>query len=110
MSPQYLEELANIVDPDEYWALSLEVQRNLPPEKKAKLDAGVALRRYANLERSIRELIPTERSLLITPFTEVTVAYDFMNTPPDILMRKKDHNYRLKRKPFAQSEPDSPLG
>ncbi len=47
MTPQYLNELADLADPDRLWRLGWEAQRDLQADKRHHLDTGVALRRYA---------------------------------------------------------------
>jgi hypothetical protein len=69
MTPKYLMELADVVDPDRLWALSPLDQMALPLEKRRQLDAGVALRRHAVYVRRIRGLLGTGKSLLLTPLS-----------------------------------------
>lgn len=67
MSPEYLEELANVADPLELWRLLPRQQQELSPEQKRQLDAGVALRRYAAHIRSLNLAYKLELSYLVTP-------------------------------------------
>lgn len=83
MSPEYLEELANVADPDKLWQLSGLDQMNLPEEKRRQLDIGVALRRYASHVQHLRKLQAIERSLLITPLSENSSAHMEVDTPPE---------------------------
>lgn len=81
MTPEYVNELANLADPDEMWRLPAAEQHGLSPEKRRQLDAGVALRRHAaHLER-LRNLLGSGRSLLITPLTPNSVASKHVLTP-----------------------------
>ena len=67
MTPEYIEELANLADPDELWrTIGLE-QMKLPEDKRRQLDTGVYLRRYASHVRELQRLLGTGKSLLITP-------------------------------------------
>lgn len=70
MTPEYLEQLADLADPDQLWHLSPFAQRDLPRDKRAQLDTGVALRRHASDVRRLRALLGTGRSLLLTPLSE----------------------------------------
>lgn len=83
MAPEYLEELADIADPEKLWRMSGLKQMDLPPEKMKQLDTGVALRRYADHVRKLRELLHEKRSLLITPLSPNGTAIKSIATPPD---------------------------
>lgn len=84
MTPEYLRELADKADPDELWRLSGFAQLDLPPEKRAQLDTGVALRRYASHLRDLQALHGTGRSLLITPLSPLlSTATKSVKTPAD---------------------------
>lgn len=65
--PKYLDELADIADPDQLWRLPLLDQVDLEPARRQQLDTGVALRRYAAHRREMESLIGTGNSLLLTP-------------------------------------------
>lgn len=67
MKPEYLEELADMVDPEQLWRLPGIDQRDLPISKRKQLDAGVALRCHASHVRLLRTLEGKGKSLLITP-------------------------------------------
>ena len=67
MTPDYIEALADRADPDQLWRLGLLDQLDLPPEKRAQLDTGVALRRHASHIKQLDLLRQQRRSLLITP-------------------------------------------
>ena len=69
MTPEYLEELADLADPEQLWKLPVFDQLDLSQEKRHQLDAGVALRRHADHVRRLRELLGTGQSLLITPLS-----------------------------------------
>ena len=83
MTPEYIEELANIADPDQLWRLPAMEQLHLPPAKRKQLDTGVALRRYANHERHLLALLGERRSLLITPIRDNFTAVRDVESPPD---------------------------
>lgn len=83
MTPEYLEVLADMADPEELWRLPAIEMLELSTDQRKKLDAGVALRRYASHVRELRELLKTKKSLLITPLSESGNAIKFVATPPD---------------------------
>ncbi len=67
MTPEYVLQMASMVDPDELWRLPVFDQMHLEPQLRYQLDAGVALRRYASHLQELQSLLGTGRSLLITP-------------------------------------------
>ena len=69
MTPEYLEELAGMADPNSLWRLPALEALDLPPHKRAQLDAGVALRRHADHVRRVGALLGTGKSLVITPLS-----------------------------------------
>lgn len=69
MTPEYLEELADIADPSKLWRMSGLARDCFTPEQKRQLDTGVALRRHASHVRRLRELLGTGKSLLMTPLS-----------------------------------------
>ena len=69
MTPAYLNELADLADPDKLWRLGAFEQLALPPEKRKQLDAGVALRRHATHTARLEELIGKDESLILTPLS-----------------------------------------
>src|SRR3569832_2055278 len=69
MTPEYLNELADLADPDNLWRLSGRAQMALPPEKRRQLDTGGALRRHAAHVQRLRGLLGTGKSLLLTPLS-----------------------------------------
>lgn len=81
MTPEYLEELADLVDPDKLWQLPVMQSIDLPADKRKQLDAGVALRRYATHVRRLRELLVEKKSLLITPLSTSGYAFKPVKTP-----------------------------
>jgi hypothetical protein len=83
MTPEYLEELADIADPDKLWKLSGWSKEELTPEQKKQVDMGVALRRHADHIRQLRKLLDEGRSLLITPLSKNGSAIKSVDTPPE---------------------------
>lgn len=81
MKPEYLEELAELADPEQLWRLSGLDQMNLSPEKKRQLDTGVALRRHASHRRTLLRLMEEGRSLLITQLSNNSSAAMSVDTP-----------------------------
>lgn len=88
MSPEYLEELADMVDPDQLWRLSGIDQRDkLTEEQRRKINAGVVLRRHADYVRRLNRCHKNGTSLLITPLwaTGESCAQKEVETPKDHL-------------------------
>lgn len=83
MTPRYLEQLADLADPDELWRLAPLDQLQLPPSKRHQLDTGVALRRHASHIRMLGEVLAENRSLLITPIRHNEMAVKPVDTPPE---------------------------
>lgn len=83
MKPEYLDQLADLADPDKLWQLAGVDQLALPEDKKRQLDTGVALRRYASHIRTLQECGRIRCSLLITPFSEASSAWMPVATPPE---------------------------
>ena len=83
MKPEYIEELADIADPDQLWRLGWEKQKALPPERRAQLDMGVALRRHASHLRELNSLLPLRKSLLITPLASNWTAHLHVDVPAE---------------------------
>lgn len=81
MTPEYIEELADMADPSSLWRLGAAEQLGLPPHLRAQLDAGVALRRHADHVRRLNELLSTGTSLVITPLSPGATATAIVNTP-----------------------------
>ena len=85
MTPEHLEQLADLADPDRLWTKSPLAQRDLSPEKRAQLDTGVALRRHASDVRRLRSMIGTGRSLLLTPLSDNGRHSTEIDTPAAVL-------------------------
>lgn len=81
MTPEYIEQLADLADPDKLWRLGAFEQIDLPPEKRHQLDAGVALRRYASHVRRLLGALADRKSLLITPLSPNGSALRVVDTP-----------------------------
>lgn len=95
MTPEYLEELADMADPHSLWKLPMLEAMDLPPHKRAQLDAGVALRRHADHVRRLRDLQGKGKSLLITPLTANGTATKIVAAPAehlDLLARHEPPN------------------
>jgi hypothetical protein len=94
MTPEYLEELADIADPDQLWRMSGLDQMDLPADKRKQLDSGVALRRHADHVRRLQRVREEGKSLLITPLSPYGTAIKSIGTPPDHqkLRRHETHN------------------
>ena len=87
MTPEYLNELADLADPDQLWRLAGFNQMDLPAEKRRQLDAGIALRRHAEYVRRLRELLGTGKSLLLTPLSANGTDVRTVPMPKEIKMR-----------------------
>ncbi len=83
MNADYLEQLANIADPDQLWKLPALQHLDLPPAKRHQLDTGVALRRHAAHIRQLNALLEQRRSLLITPISSNNTAQRSIETTKD---------------------------
>lgn len=83
MTPEYLEQLADLADPDNLWQLGAFEQLDLPPEKRSQLDTGVALRRYAEHRRRLLKVLADRKSLLITPLGHLGSASRVVDTPDE---------------------------
>lgn len=94
MTPEYLEELADLADPDKLWQLGAFEQLDLPTDRRRQLDCGVALRRYASHLRELQALLQQKRSLLITPLGEGSTAVKSVDTPPDHERLRKEREPR----------------
>lgn len=91
MKPEYIYELADMVDPDQLWRLSGMDQMDLPPEKRRQLDAGVALRRHAHHVEELRKVLEQQKSLLITPLSSIGSTRKVVESPPEH-KRLRDRN------------------
>lgn len=83
MTPEYIEELANIADPEQLWRLPALESLNLPEDKRKQLQSGVALRRHASHLRTLNRIREEGRSLLITPIYSNSTATMTVDTPPN---------------------------
>lgn len=81
MTPEYLEELADLADPDQLWRLRGLEQLDLPTDKRRQLDAGVALRRYAHHLKELALSRQKEKSLLITQLSPNSSASMMVDIP-----------------------------
>lgn len=91
VKPEYIEELANIADPEMLWRIPPFEQLELPDDKRKQIDAGVALRRHASHIRRLRKLLKEGKSLLITPLSDNSNAIKIVDTPPEHqVLRRKD--------------------
>lgn len=81
MTPDYLEQLADIVDHKKLWKTPIFKRMELSVKDKRLLDAGVALRRYASDIRRMEEALATQQSVLITPITQNDTAVELCKTP-----------------------------
>ena len=69
MTPEYIEELADLADPNQLWKRSWPGRNGFTPDQKRQLDTGVALRRHASHVRRLQYLLGTGKSLLLTPLS-----------------------------------------
>lgn len=83
MTPEYLNELADIADPEKLWRRAGLDRGDFTPEQKRQLDTGVALRRHAHHVQSVRELLGTGKSLVITPLSKNGVAIMTISAPAE---------------------------
>lgn len=88
MTPEYIEHLANLADPDEFWRRNPIAELTL--EQSRQRDTGVALRRHAAHLRRLNSLLGTGKALCLTPlslngvFTKIVPApADDSINPPD---------------------------
>lgn len=83
MTPEYLDELADMVDPDKLWRVYPRGRDSLTPDQRKQVDAGVALRRYAQHKRDLQWAMQKGQSLIITPLEPHSSAVRTIETPPD---------------------------
>jgi hypothetical protein len=83
MTPEYIEELADIADPEQLWRTGWPSRIHLTGEKRKQLDAGIALRRYAFHIKRLKEVLDANKSLLITPMSSNSSAIKSVDTPED---------------------------
>lgn len=82
MTPEYLEHLAKLADPDDLWRLDLLKQIDLTVWQKERLDTGIALRRHASHMRNLNRALDLGRSLCITPLNSNGTATMTIDPPP----------------------------
>lgn len=87
MTPEYLEELADLADPDKLWRRAGLDRVDFTPEQKRQMDAGVALRRHASHVRQMRALLGTGKSLLLTPLGMTSQDIRVVPMPAEIRQR-----------------------
>ena len=87
MTPEYLEELADIADPGKLWRRAFFDRLDFSTEQRRQLDTGVALRRHASHVRRVRELLGTGKSLLLTPLSLSGQDIRYVPMPLDIKKR-----------------------
>lgn len=90
MTPEYLEELAELADPGQLWRLRGLEQLDLPADKRRQLDTAVALRRHASHIKRLDALRKEGRSLLLTPLSLGGTAIMEIDTPPEHARLRRD--------------------
>lgn len=83
MTPEYLEKLADLADPNQHWRKDYVERNRLTVMQRQQMDAGVALRRHASDLRVLRDVLLQRRSLLITPLSPNGRASKVVDTPPE---------------------------
>jgi hypothetical protein len=85
MSPEYLRELADMVDHEQLWRWAGMDHHKMTPEQKKRKDAGVALRRHATDLARMVEAFEAGKSVIATPMTAVGLsrAVRFIDPPAD---------------------------
>lgn len=86
--PDYVEELANLADPDQLWRLSGIEQLNLPKDKVIQLRTGVFLRRHASDLRNLQRALKEDKSVLYTPLSNSGKSVKFIETPEEVKVLK----------------------
>lgn len=81
MTPEYLEELADLADPDKLWRSNVFERFSFTDEQKRQLNTGIALRRHADHVRRLNALLGTGRSMVITPLSENSSAHTTIAVP-----------------------------
>lgn len=81
-SPEYIEQLADLADPDELWRQCGIDQMKFTPEQQRQLDTGVFLRRHASHIRQLERLRAEGKSLCITPLSRNGTATKSIDPPP----------------------------
>lgn len=79
MTPEYIEQLAKLADPEELWRLSPLTELTL--EQSQQRDTGIALRRHASHMRDLNAIRGKGLSLLVTPLSPHGTYTCVMETP-----------------------------
>ena len=87
MTPEYLEELADVADPDKLWRRGCLDQAEFTTKQRQQVNAGIALRRHATHVRRLQALLGTGKSLLVTPLSLSGTDIRTVPTPGDIQQR-----------------------
>lgn len=88
MSPEYIEHLANLADPNELWRGSPFDELTL--EQAQQRDTGIALRRHASHQRRLSALVGTGKALCLTPLSPNGVFTKIIPAPPDVSINPPD--------------------
>lgn len=83
MTPEYIDQLAEIADPTRLWRHPVMERHTLTEAQRQQMDTGVALRRHASYQRRLLGLLEEKRSLLVTPLASNSTATKSVGTPPD---------------------------
>lgn len=105
MTPEYLNELADLADPDQLWRLAGLDQLALPLDKRRQLDTGVALRRHAGHVAELQALIGTGKSLLITQLSPNGSAHMTLATPARHKRLEKSPHFETRDPPYHGGKP-----
>ena len=81
MTPAYIRELADFVDPDKQWQRRWDAP--FTEAERKQRDAGVALRRHAHDLEDLERALAEGKSRLITPIGPSHTARKNVETPPD---------------------------
>ena len=87
MTPEYLEELADVADPDKLWRRGCLGRAEFTTKQRQQVNAGIALRRHASHVRRLQALLGTGKSLLLTPLSLSGADIRTVPTPGDIQKR-----------------------
>ncbi len=80
MKAEYIEDLADAVDPEKLWQISPWDACSLSESKRERRDIGIALYLYAQHIRSLEALVGTGKSLLLTPVSKSSVLQSTIRT------------------------------
>ena len=81
MTPKYIRELADFVDPDKQWQKRWD--HPFTDLERKQRDAGVALRRHAHDLEDLERAFANGKSRIITPLGPNHTARREIETPPD---------------------------